>query len=104
MCAAGCIDTGLPAGRRYFGQSDKPLVETAYVHHARWVMFTETRCATSRNVDGSGGMTTAFNSLDQHRSGDTTNIEGTTMSILDTRILSVPEPLLSCALVSLNYV
>src|SRR5215218_10288917 len=40
---AGCIDTGLPAGRRYFGQSDKPLVETANVHHARWVMFTETR-------------------------------------------------------------
>src|SRR5215211_4913719 len=39
---AGCIDTGLPAGRRYFGQSDKPLVETANVHHARWVMFTET--------------------------------------------------------------
>ena len=31
---AGCIDTGLPAGRRYFGQSDKPLIETARVHHA----------------------------------------------------------------------
>jgi hypothetical protein len=41
---AGCIDTGLPAGRRYFGQSDKPLVETAIVHHARWVIFTEIRC------------------------------------------------------------
>jgi Type III restriction enzyme, res subunit len=41
---AGCIDTGLPAGRSYFGQSDKPLVETTNVHHARWVMFTETRC------------------------------------------------------------
>src|SRR5919112_1615350 len=41
---AGCIDTGLPVGRRYFGQSDKPFVETAIVHHARWVMFIETRC------------------------------------------------------------
>jgi hypothetical protein len=27
---------------RVLGQSDKPLVETANVHHARWVMFTET--------------------------------------------------------------
>src|SRR5215212_2025968 len=41
---AGCIDTGLLAGRRYFGQSDKTLIETANVHHARWVIFTETRC------------------------------------------------------------
>jgi len=41
---AGCIDTGLPAGRRYFGHLDKPLIETANVHHARWVMSTETRC------------------------------------------------------------
>ena len=41
---AGCIDTGLPAGRRNFGQSVKTLIETANVHHARWVMFTETRC------------------------------------------------------------
>src|SRR5215208_1495838 len=40
---ASCIDTGLPAGRCYFGQSDKPLLETANVHHRRWVMFTETR-------------------------------------------------------------
>jgi hypothetical protein len=44
MLTASCIDTGLPAGRRYFGQSDKPLLETANVHHRRWVMFTETRC------------------------------------------------------------
>jgi len=32
---AGCIDTGLPAGRRNFGQSVKTLIETANVHHAR---------------------------------------------------------------------
>jgi hypothetical protein len=32
---AGCIDTGLPADRRNFGQSDKTLIETANVHHAR---------------------------------------------------------------------
>jgi hypothetical protein len=44
---AGCIDTGLPAGRRNFGQSVKTLIETANVHHARWVMFTETRCSLS---------------------------------------------------------
>ena len=42
--AAGCTDTDLPAGRRYFGQSDKPLIGTAHVYHAMWVMFTETRC------------------------------------------------------------
>jgi hypothetical protein len=41
--SAGCIDTGLPAGRRNFGQSDKPLIEIAHVHHAMWVTFTETR-------------------------------------------------------------
>jgi hypothetical protein len=41
---AGCIDTDLPAGRRNFGQSDKPLIEIAHVHHAMWVTFTETRC------------------------------------------------------------
>jgi hypothetical protein len=40
---AGCIDTGRPAGRRYFGQSDKPLIEIAKMQHATWVMFTETR-------------------------------------------------------------
>jgi hypothetical protein len=28
--------------RRNFGQSVKTLIETANVHHARWVMFTET--------------------------------------------------------------
>ena len=44
VVTAGCIDTGLPAGRRNFGQSVKTLIETANVHHARWVMFTETRC------------------------------------------------------------
>ena len=44
MLTAGCIDTGVPAGRRNFGQSVKTLIETANVHHARWVMFTETRC------------------------------------------------------------
>ena len=27
IVTAGCIDTGLPAGRRNFGQSDKPLIE-----------------------------------------------------------------------------
>jgi hypothetical protein len=32
---AGCIDTGLPAGRRNFGQSVKTLIETANVPHAR---------------------------------------------------------------------
>jgi hypothetical protein len=42
--AAGCIDTDLPAGRRNFGQSDKPLIEIAHAHHAMWVTFTETRC------------------------------------------------------------
>jgi Arylsulfotransferase (ASST) len=31
---AGCINTDLPAGRRYFGQSDRPLIEIAHVHHA----------------------------------------------------------------------
>jgi hypothetical protein len=44
LVTAGCIDTGLPTGRRNFGQSVKTLIETANVHHARWVMFTETRC------------------------------------------------------------
>src|SRR5215208_6274612 len=44
LLTAGCIDTGLPAGRRNFGQSVKTLIETANVHHARWVMFTETSC------------------------------------------------------------
>jgi hypothetical protein len=34
VVTAGCIDTGLPARRRYFGQSDKPLIETAKVQHA----------------------------------------------------------------------
>src|SRR5215203_2931617 len=32
---AGCIDTGLPAGRRNIGQSVKTLIETANVYHAR---------------------------------------------------------------------
>ncbi len=41
---AGCIGTDLPAGLRYSGQSGKPLIEIAHVHHAMWVMFTETRC------------------------------------------------------------
>jgi hypothetical protein len=41
---AGCIDTDLPAGRGYSGQSGKPLIEIAHVHHAVWVMFTETHC------------------------------------------------------------
>jgi hypothetical protein len=44
LLTAGCTDTDLPAGRRYFGQSDKPLIGTAHVYHAMWVMFTETRC------------------------------------------------------------
>src|SRR5215211_7508446 len=44
LSTAGCTDTDLPAGRRYFGQSDKPLIGTAHVYHAMWVMFTETRC------------------------------------------------------------
>jgi hypothetical protein len=57
--SAGCIDTGLPAGRRYFGQSDKPLVETANVHHARWVMFTETRCRASGVVRSLPSSTTS---------------------------------------------
>ena len=35
VLTAGCIDTGLPAGRRNFGQSVKTLIETANVHHAR---------------------------------------------------------------------
>jgi hypothetical protein len=38
---AGCIDTDPPAGRRYSGQSGKPLIEIAHVHHAMWVIFTE---------------------------------------------------------------
>ena len=42
---AGCIDTDLPAGRRYFGKSDKPLIDTKHVHHAMWVMFNKTRCS-----------------------------------------------------------
>jgi hypothetical protein len=41
---AGCIDTDLPAGRRNFGLSDRPLTETTNVHHAMWVMSTETCC------------------------------------------------------------
>ena len=45
---AGCIDTDLPAGRRNFGQSDKPLLEIAHAHHAMWVTFTETRCELPR--------------------------------------------------------
>jgi hypothetical protein len=42
---AGYIDADLPAGRGYSGQSGKPLIEIARVHHAMWVMFTETRCS-----------------------------------------------------------
>ncbi len=45
---AGCIDTDLPAGRGYSGRSGKPLIEIAHVHHATWVMFTETRCYTGQ--------------------------------------------------------
>jgi hypothetical protein len=41
---ADCIDTDLPAGRHFLGQPDKPLIEAARVHHALWIMFTETRC------------------------------------------------------------
>jgi hypothetical protein len=41
---AGCIDTDLPAGRRNFGLSDRSLIETTNVHHAMWVMSTETCC------------------------------------------------------------
>src|SRR5215212_10802068 len=44
LLTAGCIDTDLPAGRRNFGRSGKPLIEIAHVHHALWVTFTETRC------------------------------------------------------------
>jgi len=49
--SSGCIDTDLPAGRRYSGQSGKPLVEIAHVYHAMWVMFTETCCKTLRNPE-----------------------------------------------------
>ena len=35
VLTAGCIDTGLPAGRRNIGQSVKTLIETANVYHAR---------------------------------------------------------------------
>jgi hypothetical protein len=45
---ADCIDTDLPAGRGYSGQSGKPLIEIAHVHHPMWVMFTETRCREAR--------------------------------------------------------
>jgi hypothetical protein len=41
---ADCIDTDPPTGRGYSGQSGQPLIEIAHVHHATWVMFTETRC------------------------------------------------------------
>jgi hypothetical protein len=34
VLTSGSIDTGLPAGRHYFDQSDKPNIETAHVHHA----------------------------------------------------------------------
>jgi len=34
----------LPAGRGYSGQSGEPLIEIAHMHHATWVMATETRC------------------------------------------------------------
>ena len=43
---ADCIDTDPPAGRGYSGQAGKPLFEIAHVHHAMWLMFTETRCKT----------------------------------------------------------
>src|SRR5215212_5725959 len=41
---AGCIDTDPPSSRCYFDRSDKPLIQTAHVHHAMWVISTETRC------------------------------------------------------------
>jgi hypothetical protein len=44
VVTAGCIDTDLPAGRGYSGESGKPLIEIAHVHHPMWVVFTETRC------------------------------------------------------------
>ncbi len=47
LLTAGCIDTDLPAGRRNVGLVDRPLIETTHVHHAIWVMSTETRCETS---------------------------------------------------------
>jgi hypothetical protein len=46
LFTAGCIDTDLPAGRRYSSQSGKPLIQIAHVHHAVWVTFIETRCDT----------------------------------------------------------
>jgi len=42
LVTAGCIDTDLPVGRHIFGQSDKPLIEIAHMHHAMWVTFGET--------------------------------------------------------------
>src|SRR5215217_664419 len=48
---AGCIDTDPSAGRRYFGQSDKPLIETTHVHHAIRVMSTETCCYSAECVE-----------------------------------------------------
>jgi hypothetical protein len=50
VLTAGCIDTELPAGRGYSGQSGKPLIEIAHVHHAMWLMSTETRCETVRKA------------------------------------------------------
>src|SRR5215213_2768056 len=57
---AGCTDTDLPAGRRYFGQSDKPLIGTAHVYHAMWVMFTETRCKNESASTSKGSGPSSF--------------------------------------------
>jgi hypothetical protein len=44
LLTADCIDTDSPTGRGYSGHLGKPLIEIAHVHHATWVMLTETRC------------------------------------------------------------
>ena len=44
---AGCSETDLPTGRRNFGLSDGPPMETTNMHHAMWVMSTETCCIAS---------------------------------------------------------
>jgi hypothetical protein len=44
VLTAGCIDTDPPVSRGDFGQSHKPHIEIAPVHHAIWVSFSETRC------------------------------------------------------------
>jgi hypothetical protein len=51
VVTAGCIDTDPSAGRRYFGISDRSLIETTHVHHAMWVMSTETCCYSAERVE-----------------------------------------------------